>query len=315
MITDHRNASETDMDPPKGHDPRPFAVFGAVWLAAVGFLALRGEWSWVGRGVGVICGLGLFVWITILLTRVGRAYQRPGGERDSDGRVGSDIPGYDNVPRGDWRRGLAQLILALALATLASLRFHPIPGWRWFIDLLYAAGRAFPIPNPNYLVNPVLYAVLPGLAALALGARWREIGFGKGWRPWRVIALWCAPVLVVWAHSVAVSGLRVGRILSALVSHTLQNGFMEEFLWRGLVQTRIALLWSRDWGLVLASLLFGWWHIDAVTGWSGNDWWLAGALNVVVQAPMGLALGVIFDRTGNLLAPSLIHAVVNATDL
>ncbi len=296
------------------NDRRPLFVFGGLWIAAVGFLAFRGEWGWVARAGATAGALSLLVWITVLLTREGRADSPEGADQSATGDVGDDPPGAGGSS-GDRRRDLAQLVLALALAVLASLRFRDIPGWRPFIGVLYDAGRALPIPNANYMVNPILYAVLPGLGVLLLGARWREIGFRKGFRSWRVIALWSGPVVAVWCYGITASGLHIGRIVRALISHTFQNGFMEEFLWRGLVQTRIARLWSREWGLVLASLLFGWWHIDAVAEWSGNNWWMAGALNVVVQAPMGLALGVIFDRTRNLLAPSVIHAVVNAVDL
>ena len=41
------------------------------------------------------------------------------------------------------------------------------------------------------------------------------------------------------------------------------------------------------------------------------DPWLAAALNVTIQAPMGLALGVIFVRTRNLLAPTVVHVLAN----
>lgn len=277
----------------------PLGAFAVVWLWGVGFLALRGEWSWVGRAAGIAVGLGVFIWITFWLTR--ERPTLPEGEEEG----GPGAPG----------RLALQLGIALVLAAMASLRFRGIPLWSDFVGMLYDAGRALPVPHANYLANPVLYVVLPGAAVLALGASWRGIGFRKGWRPWRVVAAWSAPVVGIWVYAMITSGLGMGRIVRALVSHTFQNGFMEEFLWRGVIQTRLARLWSPGWGLVLASLLFGWWHIDSITDWSGDDWWLAGALNVVVQAPFGLAMGVIFDRTRNLLAPSVIHAVANAVEV
>lgn len=277
----------------------PFVFFGVVWVAAVGLLAARGLWTWVGRGAGEAAGLGLFIGLTLLLTR-GRPPLPEEEEPERDHGSG---------------RLVLQLAVALALAALSSLRSRPIPLWSPFVGWLYRIGSALPVPHPNYLVNPVLYVLVPGALVLALGAGWREIGFGRGWRPWRVIAVWSAPVAGFWVYALVGGSAGVGRIVRLLISNTFQNGFSEEFLWRGLVQTRIARLWTPGWGLVLASLAFGWWHIDSVTDWAGTDLWVAGALNVIVQAPMGLALGVIFDRTRNLLAPSVVHAVVNAVDL
>lgn len=285
----------------------PFVAFAAIWFCAVLFLASKGEWAWVGRAVGIAGGMGLLILPTVWLTRE----QTGDSGHGEDQRSSVDKTSLEETRARLW----LQLICVLSLAVLASLRFTEILGWSWFVDLLYEVGNDLPIPNANYLANPVLYVILPGIVALGLGARWREVGFRGGWRTWRVVGVWMLPVVGVWIYGMAKTDLGVGRVVRVLISNTFQNGFMEEFLWRGLVQTRIARLWTPGWGLVLASLLFGWWHIDAVTGWAGTDWWLAGALNVVVQAPTGLALGIIFDRTRNLLAPSVVHAVLNAVEV
>ena len=121
--------------------------------------------------------------------------------------------------------------------------------------------------------------------------------------------------MAVWVYALATGAAGVGRIATAVASNAVLNGFSEEFLWRGVIQTRIGRLWTPEWGLVLASLGFGWWHIDSIHDWAGNDLLLAASLNVTVQATMGLALGVIFDRTRNLLAPSVVHAVVNSVQV
>lgn len=297
-----KRAGATEAGTPLAAYRAPLATFAGIWLAAVGLLAARGEWSWVGRAGGTAAALALFIALTFWLTR-GRPEPNHGNDA-SDGRS-TETP----------RKLALQLGVVLILAVLAALRSRGIPGWSGFIELLYDAGAALPVPHANYLANPVLYVVLPGAAVLALGATWRGIGFRPGWRPWRVIAAWSAPVVGVWIYGMVTAGLAPGRIVRALVSHTFQNGFMEEFLWRGVVQTRIARLWSPAWGLVVASLLFGWWHMDAITDWSGDDWWMAAAMTTVVQAPFGLAMGVIFDRTRNLLAPSVVHAVANTVDV
>lgn len=283
---------------PRRYRP-PFAVFGGIWLLAMASLAVRGLWSWVGAGAGAAGGLTVFVWLTFLVTR-----DRP------------PLPEEDDAGEPEDRRRLgAQLVVALLLAVLAMFRFQEIPLWDAVVQQLYVLGNAVPAPNANYVVNPMLYGVIPGVLVLALGATLRGIGFRKGWRPWRVIAVWSAPVLGIWAYALFTGQAGVGRIGRLLLSNTFQNGVGEEVLWRGIIQTRLARLWTPEWGLVLASLGFGWWHIDSIPDWAGSDLWLAAALNVVIQAPMGLALGLIFDRTRNLLAPSVVHIVANSVEL
>ena len=306
----------------------PFAVFGAIWLTAMAYLAVRGLRTWLAAGAGAALALSVFVWLTFRVTR-GRPALPEGGDPAARAEAdesraapphGEDPPAVPDhgeaAPESEGRRRLlAQLVVALTLAVLAILRFHGIPVWSGLIEGLYTLGNAVPAPNANYVVNPILYIVIPGALVLVLGATPRGIGFRKGWRPLRVIAVWSAPVLGIWAWALFTGRTGIGRIARLLLSNTFQNGVGEEVLWRGIIQTRIARLWTPEWGLVLASLAFGWWHIDSIPDWAGDDLWLAAALNVVVQAPMGLALGLIFDRTRNLLAPSVVHIVANSVDV
>ena len=95
--------------------------------------------------------------------------------------------------------------------------------------------------------------------------------------------------------------------------HLLQNGFGEEFLFRGAMQTRLRVLLNPSWAIVIQALLFGIWHFGANFGYKG----IAGintviAFSVVVQGTAGLAFGIIFQRTRNLFACSAIHVVTNS---
>jgi len=94
--------------------------------------------------------------------------------------------------------------------------------------------------------------------------------------------------------------------------HLLQNGFGEEFLYRGALQTRLRALLSPSWAIVIQALLFGIWHFGANVGSKGITGTTAViAFSVLVQATAGLVFGIIFQRTRNLLACSVIHVVVN----
>jgi len=91
----------------------------------------------------------------------------------------------------------------------------------------------------------------------------------------------------------------------------LANGFTEEFLFRGALQTRLSQLMGEGWGLVLASLLFGAVHIAAVVPALGGDWLAAVALCMTSQAAGGLLLGIMFLRTLSLIAPTVAHVTLN----
>jgi hypothetical protein len=90
-------------------------------------------------------------------------------------------------------------------------------------------------------------------------------------------------------------GPLTGRQALALA---LVSGLGEELFFRGALQPRV--------GLVAASLLFGLAHL--VPAWPLVLWSL-------FAAGAGLVFGALFAATGNLLAPCLAHALVNALNL
>jgi len=86
--------------------------------------------------------------------------------------------------------------------------------------------------------------------------------------------------------------------LSRCIGLALMSGIAEEALFRGVLQPRV--------GLVVASLLFGLAHFvprRELLPWSA----------FAVMA--GLLFGRLFDATGNLLAPTLAHVLINAVNL
>jgi membrane protease YdiL (CAAX protease family) len=86
---------------------------------------------------------------------------------------------------------------------------------------------------------------------------------------------------------------RAGVVVLALAS-----GLCEEAFFRGALQPRV--------GLLVASLLFGLAHLvptKTLAPWAG------------FAALAGLLLGVLFDVTGNLLAPAIAHTLVNGVNL
>lgn len=102
------------------------------------------------------------------------------------------------------------------------------------------------------------------------------------------------------------------KLIAVFIRNAFQNGPVEEFLFRGALQSRLSLLFGSGWGLVLSSLAFGVWHIGANARLeTGGDLLNAACAGVASQAPFGLAFGLIFQRTQNLLAGSVLHMLID----
>lgn len=110
---------------------------------------------------------------------------------------------------------------------------------------------------------------------------------------------------------IATASSRAGRALAAELARALgplsagqivwlafASGVAEELFFRGALQPRV--------GLLVASLLFGVAHL--LPSWPLVLW----SLFAVVA---GLAMGALFEATGNLLAPVVAHVLVNGVNL
>jgi membrane protease YdiL (CAAX protease family) len=198
------------------------------------------------------------------------------------------------------------ILLFILLTAWSGLAFHKVvvpdaslPLWSPLLDWLQQLGDQW-FGNSNYIANPVTYVALPLLVLLLAGARLPELGLARGHRVGRVLLLWCAIPLVYFAYALLSGQLTLGRLSAHLISNFMQNGFFEEFLFRGALQTRLRRLWSPSWALVIQALLFGAWHLGlgyANTSYTGLLPALASA--IVTQAVIGLAFGAIFERTRN----------------
>lgn len=80
----------------------------------------------------------------------------------------------------------------------------------------------------------------------------------------------------------------------------------EELLFRGLVQGLFRRAYGVIPGLVLASTLFGVVHYIALVGTGSR------AVYIVIAAALGLVLGLLYERTQNLVVPMLVHGAYNA---
>lgn len=105
--------------------------------------------------------------------------------------------------------------------------------------------------------------------------------------------------------------------LACFIFALLTAGFVEEFFFREILQSRLAAsLGSELRGLSIASLLFGMVHLpmyffSPFEPTQGNLFWSVTGI-LTEQTMVGVLLGMLWIRTHNLAAPVLLHAFIDA---
>ena len=273
-------------------------LFAAAWIVAALTLVLTGQ----GFPFGSLILIAIFMplsLVTVLLTEPAPPNPAEANER----------------PHIRFQVGL--ILLFVVLTGWTGLVFHDvtaasIPIWTPLVDALGRLGDAW-LGATTYVMNPVSYVVLPLAVLLLAGAGLRSLGFGRGHRIGRVLLLWASIPFAFFAIAFASGQLSLGRLLGGFASNFLNNGFSEEFLFRGALQTRLRRLWGPAWAVVVQALVFGAWHLGLGFDNTGHAGLLpALASTIVNQAVIGLAFGVIFERTRNLVAPTIAHILVDS---
>jgi membrane protease YdiL (CAAX protease family) len=114
---------------------------------------------------------------------------------------------------------------------------------------------------------------------------------------------------------------KAGNILLSIGYFYVLVAFGEEILFRGYIQSRLNEAFGRPyqffgitwgWGLIIASLIFGLWHVlnpSTVNPFLGtyNLMWSHGLWTVF----LGLILGLVREKTGSIVAPAILHGIVN----
>ncbi len=192
-------------------------LFTAAWLAAALTLVLSGQ----GFPFGSLILVGIYMplsLVTVLLTRPAPPAPAATSER----------------PRIHLQVGL--ILLFVVLTGWSGLVFHDvvagsIPVWTPLVDALGRLGDMW-FGAATYVTNPVTYVALPLIVLLLAGAHLRSLGFGRGHRIGRVLLLWGSIPLAFFAVALVSGQLALGRLLGRFVSNFMQNGLMEEFLFR-----------------------------------------------------------------------------------
>jgi len=277
-------------------------LYLALWGGSTAYLAVKGaDWTFPLVSLGVF-GLVLsgLAWA---LTRSARPpailVQRPAVELAAVlaflAVYAVGFLGYGmTVVRGVFPPGPQQELLVLGAKLLVHVALPALllaaPGAR--LAPLFAArakGRAFWLP----LV--VLAVILTGLLSVVTPSL-KQI---SGLHPSLVTLAWAAPLSFVWV--------------------ALEAGLCEEFLFRAVLQTRLAAALRSEVGAVaIGAVVFALAHAPGLylRGSPGVDGYSTDLLQVIAftvatLSPIAILFGVLWTRTRSLLLVVLLHATVD----
>ena len=279
-------------------------AYALIWGAAIALLAGLGSGA-VGDGVAVMAFMGVgfsaLAWLVTL------------GERAPEAPVRR--PGFEL---------LAVLIYLAAYAVLFT---------GWGLSAFHAAFRTGRLEAVLLLGLKLLVHVAgPALLVLAVGGELRPLmrarintrGFWLG-----LIVIGAAVVgltLLITPSLKQLAGLHAAAPMLAItiggsfVWLAIEAGLCEEFLFRAVLQTRLAAVFNSETAAVAtAALVFALVHVPGL--WMRDGASVAGhsanlvqviAYAIAVLSPAGLFLGFVWARTRSLLLVVLLHACVDA---
>lgn len=270
-----------------------------IFILANLYLIFLGEIDGVLIRLAYTVYLGLLAWLTFRVTNPQPAQNEAKNEAQQNKSM-------------TW----IQIIVILSIIIITGTRAN-LPIWSNIVEWSFNLGESllpvewFGGPG-NSLANPLQYFVIPFIILLLMGAKPVELGFGKGHKVWRACLVWVALPFVIWAGLLVTGLMPLQTLARRIIGNFFQNGFFEEFLFRGALQTRLKQIISVPWALTLQAVFFGLWHVFVNTeSMDGNL--LAGiAVCIISQMVSGFVFGYIFERTRNLIVPTVAHVIMNA---
>lgn len=190
----------------------------------------------------------------------------------------------------------------------------------WMMFRVGQFGNWFELPRQSFFsITDVYESVVPKMIEmvivplaiwLSLKYKPRELGLRASPKDW-------LPALVPLAVLVYFGIQNNGRAewWMSVVYFFLGAGLPEEFLFRGILQSRLEVLLKNPiWGLYLASFIFGMSHLPInLSNASANNWLSAFESAFTFQLSIGFALGYAFQRVRNVIPLSVVHTLINAT--
>ena len=203
-----------------------------------------------------------------------------------------------------------------------------LKGWRTNMDVGVKAFVVLIIPHAIGRGVPTFLGLSPQIRDVAIDICWviaiavmisvmikhKPVASGRN-NIILIVALLLIPIFLgLWMRKLSVV------VVSTIIWQFLLSGFVEEFAFRGYFQSRLNQAFGRPMrlfgiefgaGLIVASLMFGLLHVfgayDPAIGFASLGW---GAF--IGNTLAGFFLGIIREKTGTLLAPSIAHGLPDA---
>ncbi len=234
-----------------------------------------------------------------------------------------------------WSNPPPVIVKRPALETGAILAFLVVYAFGFLGWAMQALQAAMP-PGQGQevailVVKLIAHVVLPAILLVALGAHLEPLlethldrrGF---WLTLSVLGIALIGLLAVVSPSVhQIQDLKpkfstlAWAAPMAFVWMALEAGLTEEFLFRAVLQTRLAALLKSEWGaLLIGAVLFALAHFPGlyfrgdpgVDGYSTDPWQVI-AFTIATLSPLAILFGTIWSRTRSLLLCVLLHAAVD----
>jgi membrane protease YdiL (CAAX protease family) len=287
----------------QSHTFQASALFLVVWAASVIYLAFS-------RG-NFVFPISSFILFGLVLTGAVIFLTRK-----------TDAPGVPVArPRAE------SLVILGYLLFYAFVLFGPVSG---IVKKTFAPG---PVQEFAVLAYKwTVHLVIPALLIRAVGGHLKEV-FDAGLRRRGVIltmAIFSVLLIVavsllnslfeqLGAKGVSVLGA-AGWILAAWIWMALEAGLTEEFLFRGLLQTRLtAWLGSAPMAIVLTAIVFALVHVPsfylrggAVVAKQASNLPQIIALSIGALGPIAIMLGTLWCRTRSFLLIVVVHGAMDA---
>jgi membrane protease YdiL (CAAX protease family) len=193
------------------------------------------------------------------------------------------------------RRKLIEAIVAYAVFCGIGLISRYIPGV-FLIFLLFG------------IVFPLVWAKIAN-DWQSIGFTRRNLGLAIGWGLGAGLVL-CLYTYLVFRGDEPLPPMWGLQILISFPIWLIILSPFQEFFFRGWLQPRFEVSLGKWWGLVVTSIAFALWHFfPQFEGTMTSTLPVSSLVGIVSVIGIGLLFGYVFQRTGNIVAPWLAHAV------
>jgi CAAX protease family protein len=204
------------------------------------------------------------------------------------------------------RRPGIELAVALILVALWIL-YRIGDYWHWYTPPTFGINACSSLGD-GVLLKMIEMVLVPFVFLLALRYSLPQMGFRWSKSAW-LIAL--VPIAALVAYGLSHHSL--GQFAASSGCFFLGAGLPEEFLFRGILQTRLEKVLRRPlWALWVASFIFGLAHVPIDLHGSFANWQEALLTAFTFQMSAGVAFGYAYMHTRNLLPISIIHTVLDS---